>query len=62
MESDVHFKLEPIMSEDGHAAIDIFNHYIVNTFAAYPENAVPYEFFGALHENGRRLPVSGRQG
>jgi phosphinothricin acetyltransferase len=56
MESDVHFKLEPIMFEDGHAAIDIFNHYIVNTFAAYPENAVPYEFFGLFMKMAEGYP------
>lgn len=56
MESDVYFKLEPIMFEDGHAAIDIFNHYIVNTFAAYPENAVPYEFFGLFMKMAEGYP------
>jgi L-amino acid N-acyltransferase YncA len=40
------FKLEPVCKEDGRAIIDIFNHYVVNTFAAYPESLVPYEFFG----------------
>ena len=42
----MNFTLEPVTSEDRRAIIDIFNHYIENTFAAYPENAVPYEFFG----------------
>ncbi len=39
------FIIEPVTAEDGRAIIDIFNHYVENTFAAYPENAVPYEFF-----------------
>ncbi len=39
------FDLEPVLSEDGKAIIDICNYYVENTFAAYPENKVPYEFF-----------------
>ena len=27
------------------AVIDIFNHYVENSFAAYPEGKVPYDFF-----------------
>jgi phosphinothricin acetyltransferase len=26
-------------------AIDIFNYYVENSFAAYPEQKLPYEFF-----------------
>jgi phosphinothricin acetyltransferase len=40
------FDLEPVLAEDGEAIIDIFNHYVENTFAAYPETPVPYPFFG----------------
>lgn len=39
------FSLEPVSSEDGKAIIDIINHYVENSFAAYPEDQVPYEFF-----------------
>jgi L-amino acid N-acyltransferase YncA len=39
------FSLEPVSMEDREAIIDIYNHYVENSFAAYPENRVPYEFF-----------------
>jgi phosphinothricin acetyltransferase len=42
----VDYTLGPITAADGTAVIDIFNDYIENSFAAYPENPVPYEFFG----------------
>lgn len=38
-------RLEPVSVEDGNQIIDIFNHYVENSFAAYPERKVPYEFF-----------------
>jgi phosphinothricin acetyltransferase len=39
------FTIAPVSKEDGNAVIDIFNHYVQNSFAAYPEDRVPYEFF-----------------
>jgi len=30
---------------DAHAVIDIFNYYIRNSFAAYPQEPVPYDFY-----------------
>lgn len=41
----MNYKLEPVRDEDGNQVIDIFNYYVENSFAAYPENKVPYEFF-----------------
>lgn len=41
-------KLENVSAEDGNQVIDIFNHYVENSFAAYPESKVPYKFFQAL--------------
>lgn len=32
----------------GRAIIDIFNHYVANSFAAYPEKPVPAEYFDRL--------------
>ena len=37
--------LEPFSAEVGGAVIDIFNNYVENSFAAYPDQIVPYEFF-----------------
>lgn len=31
--------------EDRKAVMDIFNHYIENSFAAYPESSLPYEAY-----------------
>lgn len=39
------FTIALVSKEDGDAVIDIFNHYVENSFAAYPEDPVPYEFF-----------------
>jgi phosphinothricin acetyltransferase len=38
-------KLTPITKEHQKEIIDIFNYYVENSFAAYPENKLPYEFF-----------------
>jgi len=43
---DVH--LEPLALEHRAPMIDIFNYYIENSFAAYPDRKVPYEFFDRL--------------
>ena len=37
--------ISPIANEDRKPIIDIFNYYIANSFAAYPESEVPYEAF-----------------
>ena len=39
------FTIALVSKKDGKAIIDIFNHYVENSFAAYPEDRVPYEFF-----------------
>lgn len=49
--------LEPIREDDGHEIIDIFNYYIENSFAAFPEQKVPYEFFGMLAGMAGELPT-----
>jgi phosphinothricin acetyltransferase len=38
-------RFEPLTQEDRIQVMDIFNHYVENSFAAYPEQTVPYEFF-----------------
>ncbi len=38
-------KLEPITIEHQKEIMDIFNYYIENSFATYPENKLPYAFF-----------------
>lgn len=46
--SKMESKFSPISPEDREAVISTFNYYIENSFAAYPENKVPYEFFDFL--------------
>lgn len=39
------YEFFPLSSSDRGEVIDIFNYYVENSFAAYPERKVPYEFF-----------------
>jgi L-amino acid N-acyltransferase YncA len=39
------YTLGPLEDTDGRPVIDLFNHYVEHSFAAYPESPVPYEFF-----------------
>ncbi len=41
---------------DRRVVIDIFNHYVKNTFAAYPEEAVPYQSFELLRRTAEGYP------
>ena len=42
------YRLDPISINDREPVIDIFNYYVENSFAAYPETKVPYESFDTL--------------
>ncbi|MFB3764251.1 MAG: N-acetyltransferase family protein [Methanotrichaceae archaeon] len=46
----------PVSVEDGKAIIDIYNHYVKNSFAAYPEIEVPYELFRLFLEMAQGYP------
>jgi len=46
----------PITEQDRKPVIDLFNYYIGNSFAAYPEQKVPYEFFTLFLEACRNYP------
>jgi L-amino acid N-acyltransferase YncA len=50
------YSFGPLLETDGEAVIDIFNYYVRNTFAAYPEQKVPYEFFGMFIEICKNYP------
>lgn len=58
-------QLEPLAEEHRRAVIDIFNHYIENSFSAYPESRVPYDFFDMLFTMCKGYPstvaISGGQ-
>ncbi|MEN6440621.1 MAG: N-acetyltransferase family protein [Syntrophobacter sp.] len=58
---DMH--LAPITPDDRNQIIDLFNFYVENTFAAYPEQKVPYEFFDVIMQMCRGYPtVTARDG
>jgi phosphinothricin acetyltransferase len=46
----------PITDAEREAVVDIFNYYIGHSFAAYPEQKVPYEFFTHLREICQNYP------
>lgn len=49
--------LTPLTPADGLAAVDLFNHYVRHSFAAFPEEPVPQVFFDRLLEATRGLPT-----
>lgn len=46
----------PMSLDDKNAVIDIFNYYVENTFAAYPEKSVPYEFYDKFLDMCQEFP------
>ncbi|GAB4342002.1 MAG: GNAT family N-acetyltransferase [Candidatus Abyssubacteria bacterium] len=42
------YELSPLSQRDRESVVDIFNYYVENGFAAYPEHKLPYEFFDHL--------------
>jgi len=50
------FSIVPAGKEDGKAIIDIFNHYIENSFAAFPEHAVPYQLIDQFRKISEGYP------
>lgn len=37
--------LTPLLSDDREPVMNIFSYYVENSFSAYPESKLPYEFF-----------------
>lgn len=50
------FAIMPVGNDDGKEIIDIFNHYIENSFAAFPEHAVPYQLFDQFRKISDGFP------
>ncbi len=46
----------PITDAEREEVVDLFNHYIGHSFAAYPEQKVPYEFFAFLQVSCKNFP------
>lgn len=53
----MNWRLEPISVGDREPILGVFNHYVENSFAAYPENRVPDSFFDALMEKAEGYPT-----
>lgn len=51
------YQFQKISEEYRTPVIDIFNHFIENGFAAYPEECVPYEFFDMLNTMTHGYPT-----
>ncbi|WP_406657238.1 N-acetyltransferase family protein [Methanolobus sp. ZRKC2] len=51
------YTLEPLNLSHRNAVVDIFNYYIENSFAAYPENKVPYEFYDMILQSSAGHPA-----
>jgi L-amino acid N-acyltransferase YncA/mannose-6-phosphate isomerase-like protein (cupin superfamily) len=49
--------LEPMTERHGRAVIDIYNHYVTQGFAAYPESPAQYEFFGRFQQMTQGYPA-----
>ncbi len=50
--------MSPISNEDRKAIIDIFNYYVENSFAAYPETKFAYEAFDMFLQMSQGYPTA----
>lgn len=51
------YSIRPILHEHRESIMDIFNHYVENSFAAYPENKLPYQAFDMLLQMSNGFPT-----
>ncbi len=51
------YSISPISTEDRESIIDIFNHYVENSFAAYPEDKLPYQSFDMFLQLSNGFPT-----
>jgi len=51
------YSLSPISNEDRESIIDIFNYYVENSFAAYPENKLRYQAFDMFLHMSNGFPA-----
>jgi len=50
------FSIKPLKNDDREQIIDIFNYYIENSFAAYPDRKVPYQAFDMFMQMSEGYP------
>lgn len=51
------YLFEPMTEKHGREVMDIFNYYVENSYAAYFEKKLPYEFFGRFLEMTKGYPA-----
>jgi phosphinothricin acetyltransferase len=51
------YSIGQISNEDRKEIMDIFNHYVENSFAAYPENKLPYQAFDMFLQMSSDFPT-----
>jgi phosphinothricin acetyltransferase len=51
------YSISPISNEDRESIIDIFNYYVENSFAAYPEKVFPYQAFDMFLQMSDGFPT-----
>ena len=51
------YSISQISNEDRQAIMDIFNYYVENSFAAYPENKLPYQAFDMFLQMSGGFPT-----
>jgi len=56
-DDSMRYTLEPLAEAHRKAVIDIFNHYVAHSFAAYPEATVGYEVFDRFLEMSKGYPA-----
>jgi len=51
------YSITPISTEDRESIMDIFNYYVENSFAAYPENKLLYQAFDIFLQMSKGYPT-----
>lgn len=52
------YSISAITDEDREPIMDIFNYYVENSFAAYPESKLPYQAFDMFLQMSKDLPTA----
>ena len=53
----MNLNFDPISENDRIAVIDIFNHYVTHSFAAYPDQKVSYDYFDEFLNIAQNYPA-----
>lgn len=51
------YTFEQLDTKHKDQVMDIFNHYVENSFAAYPQNRIPNEFYSTILERSKGYPA-----